>query len=215
MADEWYRASDWTDEAREEFERRLRRARPHNQSQYLRIKAITLREHGGEAERRGARELNERVLRNYPDASAMDLEVCLSELATLAEQEGAIEEAIEHLRAAVRLEDTTNVRGDGHLRLAELLARSDDPERWKEARKVVERTSDGDLAFSKERLRFAVLHARLAAKEGDDATAASFAKAALAEAARTKPDFSRHPDLGWASADPDTVAEMRALAEPG
>jgi hypothetical protein len=125
-----------------------------------------------------------------------------------------VEEAIAHLRAAIRLEETTNVRGDGHLRLADLLARSDDPERWKEAREVLELTSDGDLAFSKERLRFAVSRARLSAKEGDDTTAASFAKAALAEAARTKPDFSRHPDLGWANTDPDTVAEMRALAGP-
>jgi len=213
MADEWYRNSDWSPEEREEFERRLKRARPYKQSQYLRIKAICLREHGGEAERRGARELNERVLRDYPDAFTFDVLVCLAELATLAEQEGATDEAIERLRTAVRLADEGNVRGDEHLRLAELLVRSDDPERCEEAEAVLERLIEGDLAFSRERFRFAVLRARLAVREGDDATAASFAQAALDEATRTNPDFSRHPDIGWAHTDAETVAEMRRLAD--
>jgi hypothetical protein len=213
VTDEWYRSSEWSEQARVEFERRLRRARPHKRPQYLRIKAISLREHGGEAGRRGARELNERVLSDYPN-SAFDVAVCLAELATLAEREGATDEAIEHLRAATHLADEGMVRGDEHLRLAELLIRSDDPERWREAGAVLDQIIDSDLAFSSERFRCAVLRARIAAREGDEATAANSAKTALAETTRSKPDFSRHPDLGWASADPATLAEMHELADP-
>jgi hypothetical protein len=212
VADEWYRTPDWSAEAREEFERRLQRARPYNQSQYLRIKAGSLQAHGGDAERRGARELYERVLRDYPDAFALDTLPSLLGLATLAEEDGATDEAIDRLRAAVDVADAGNVRGDQHLRLAELLIRSEDPERWTEAGTVLDRVIDPDLAFSKNRFRFAVLRARLAAREGDGAAAASFAKAALAETARARPDFSRHSDLGWANADPDIAAEMQALA---
>lgn len=211
MAGEWYRSPDWSEEAREEFERRLKRARPESRPQYLHLKARALRAHGGRVERRAARELNERVLRDYPDAFPFDLYRCLTELADIAEEEGAREEAIGHFRTAVSLADQGGVGGDAHLRLAELLVASDDPERWNEAAVVLDKADD--LAFSMWRFRYAVLRARLAARAADHLTSAAFARTALTEATRERPDFSRHPEVGWAEADPETLAEMQQLAD--
>jgi hypothetical protein len=46
MAEDWFRTPGWDDGAREDFERRLARARPHNRPQYLKIRALALREAG-------------------------------------------------------------------------------------------------------------------------------------------------------------------------
>lgn len=46
MADDWFRSPDWSPDAQEEFEARLRRSRADNRTQYTRIKGIALRESG-------------------------------------------------------------------------------------------------------------------------------------------------------------------------
>ena len=64
-ADDWFRSPRWDAACREDFEVRLRRARPTNRPQYLRIKALAL-----ETENPGAAEgLFERVIREYPDST--------------------------------------------------------------------------------------------------------------------------------------------------
>ena len=68
MADDWFRSAGWNARAQEEFEQRLRRARPFNRSQYLRIKALALMAHGGKAEGCGARELLVRLIDSYPES---------------------------------------------------------------------------------------------------------------------------------------------------
>lgn len=62
---EWFRTSDWDDDARAEFEKRLGRARDHNRPQYLRIKALALRDAG---DKQAAGSLLRRVLDEYPTA---------------------------------------------------------------------------------------------------------------------------------------------------
>ena len=213
MSDGWFRTTGWTTGDADEFERRLQRARPHNRPQYLRIKAISLREHGGEAQRRAARELNERVIREYPEA-AFDVLVAREELARLAENDGDSVEAIRHWRAAIYATDEGMPRGEAYLRLPELLIRSDDPASWNEAASIVGRINpERDLAFSNERFRYAVIRATLATHAGDTTVAAEFARLALAEAERTTPDFARHRDLGWVTADAETLEELARLAQ--
>jgi hypothetical protein len=213
VSDEWFRSPGWTTDDANEFERRLQRALAHNRPQYLRIKAISLREHGGEAERRAARELNERVIREYPEA-AFDVLVAREELARLAEDGGDPAEAIRHWRAAIYGTDEGMPQGEAYLRLPELLIRSDDPANWDEAASIVGRISpERDLAFSNERFRYAVIRARLSHHAGDTANAAQFARLALTEAERTTPDFARHRDLGWVAADSETLLELERLAQ--
>jgi hypothetical protein len=212
VTDDWYRTPNWSKDDRSDFEKRLKQARPHSRPQYLRIKAIALREHGGRLQRAAARELNERVLREHPDA-VVDVAVAREELARLAEEDGLTEHAIELWRAAVSLPAAGAPTGDAYLRLPELLIQSDDPQRWKEAASVIALiTPERDLLFSSQRFRYAVLCARLANRNRDRDSAARFAEDALVEANRTRPDLGRHPDLGWVHADAATVSEMERLA---
>jgi hypothetical protein len=212
VRDDWYRSSAWSNDDRSDFEERLKRASPHSRPQYLRIKAIALRKHGGPVQRAAARELNERVLREHPGA-VVDATIAREELARLAEEDGLTDEAIEHWRAAASPPAKGVPTGDAYLRLPELLIQSDDPERWKEAASVIALiTPERDLLFSSQRFRYAVVCARLADRNRDRDSAARFAEAALAEADRTQPDLRRHRDLGWADADAATVGEMERLA---
>jgi len=206
MANEWFRSPDWSHEGRDEFERRLSRARPDGRAQYLYLKALALRKHGGEEQRRGARELNERVV-NDPGAYKFEVYYALLELAQMAEEDGSREEAVGHLRRAVasqpeRFEET-------ELMLAEILVASDDPECWREAAALVERA--GSPAHSPG-YRCAVVRARLAARAGDDLAAAANARTAIAEAVGDA-DFTSHSGIELSQSDSATLEELQELAE--
>jgi len=120
VPEEWFSTPEWTAAAQTDFEQRLKRARPWNRPQYLRAKAIALRERGGAEQRRGARALNERIIRDYP-GSFFDVVVAHEELASLAEQEAQFEQAIGHYREALHLSQEGAPTGDAQLRLPELL----------------------------------------------------------------------------------------------
>jgi tetratricopeptide (TPR) repeat protein len=191
----------------------LSRARPYNRPQYLRVKAIALREHGGKDHRRAAGELFERVIRDYPD-SYFDLVVAHEQLALLAEEDDLPEQAIRHYRNALNVSEEGAPHGDAILRLPELLiGKHSDPERLREAAIIVGRIDpDRDLAFSSQRFRYNALRAVLAEQDGDSRSAVAFANAALAEWHRSTPDFTRHPTLGWVQSTPETLAQLARLA---
>ena len=77
MADEWFRSPEWTEEAKADFEARLKRARFHG-TQYLRIKGLSLHA-AGHVE--GARELWLRVLERDGEADWLQQQASLEHLA--------------------------------------------------------------------------------------------------------------------------------------
>ena len=60
---DWFRNNIWNDEIAAEFEKRLKRSRPYNRSQYLRVQAYHLRESGCEE---AAIDLFKRLVAEYP-----------------------------------------------------------------------------------------------------------------------------------------------------
>ena len=60
--DHWYRSADWDEASQAEFAARLRRARPYNQVQYRRIKALTLLDTNDPARQRAGRAMLEENL---------------------------------------------------------------------------------------------------------------------------------------------------------
>jgi hypothetical protein len=213
MSEDWFRTTEWTAIAQRDFEARLKRARPYNRPQYLRAKAIALREHGGEAYRRAARQLNERIVRDYP-YSYLDLVVAHEQLGLIAEEELALDDAMDHYRRALHLSDEGAPHGDAILRLPELLIAGDpDSDRLEEAEAILARIDDQSLAFSSQRFRYRALRARLADRHGDKDAAAALAQSALAEWRRAQPDFHRHPDLGWVRTTPEVIEELQRLSQ--
>lgn len=210
MADNWYRSSEWSKPAQEEFERRLRRARNSNRPQYLRIKALALLEQGGRKEGRAARELLNRVIQDYPDS--LDVVVAHEALGESYAREGSSADAEEQYRTALRLSQEGPVRGDAPLRLPELLIETGGKDKHAEAERILDAIDvEGDLVFASQRFRYAVCRARLAHARGDASGASEYAAAALQVAARDTPDFPRHPTVGLVQAGKTLLNEMRRL----
>jgi tetratricopeptide (TPR) repeat protein len=210
VTEEWFRSPDWSAEAQEDFEARLRRARTHNRPQYLGIKAAALINTGGKSEAEGARRLLLRVIETYPES----LEVVLAheQLGELDTREGDRRAAEAHYREALRLSPERHVYGDARLRLPELLLEDGSTEARREAGELLEALPPVALTFSSQRFRYAVARARLARNSGHWAEARRYADDALSEAAMVKPDFSRHPTVGLVTADQTALREMNELA---
>jgi hypothetical protein len=210
VAEEWFRSSEWDVRAQEQFEKRLRRANSSYRSQYLRIKALALMDHGGDAEARGARELLVRLIETYPGSG--DVVMAHEHLGELDAREGDRSAAEAHFRVAMRLAPERNTRGDAALRLPELLIEDDTDESRREAHKVLDAIPPNSLVFARDRFRFAVAQARLAEAEGDNVEARRYAESALKEAGRDAPDFPRHPTVGRVTADKTVIDQMQKLA---
>ena len=210
VAEEWFRSSEWDVRAQKEFEERLRRASSSYRPQYLRIKALALMDHGGDAEARGSRELLVRLTETYPGSG--DVVMAHEHLGELDAREGHRSAAEDHFRAAMRLAPERHTRGDAALRLPELLIEDDTDESRCEARQVLDAIPPDSLVFAGQRFRFAVARARLAQAEGEDAEARRYAENALNEAGRDAPDFPRHPTIGLVTADKTVIDQMQKLA---
>jgi tetratricopeptide (TPR) repeat protein len=210
VSDEWFRSPDWSPQAQEEFERRLGRARDFNRSQYLRIKALALVNHGGTAEASGARELLVRVIEGYPDSG--DVVMAHEHLAELDVREGQRSSAKAHYRMALRLAPQRHVYGDAALRLPELLIEDGGDDERDESSAAAGRDHDKRSRLRESAFRYAVARARLAHASGNKVEARQYAGHALREAARDTPDFPRHPTVGLVDADRNVLKEMRKLA---
>lgn len=84
VADDWFRGPSWGEAAQADFEARLTRARPHNQQEYLRIKALGFLDAG---HREAAEALLERSV-NAPDGCFFQTVRAWENLADIARERG-------------------------------------------------------------------------------------------------------------------------------
>src|SRR6516162_1213440 len=91
MTDEWFRKTAWGAQEREDFYRRLKRARPDNQAQYMRIQAGHL---AGNADTLSAAlVLLDEMLEHHPDS--LEVAIALDQKAECLEALGDVDGAIE------------------------------------------------------------------------------------------------------------------------
>lgn len=209
VREEWYRGPTWDPAARSDFEQRLHRARAHNRSQYLRIKALALREAG---ECNEARELLLRLIAEYPQtidaASATEL------LGDIAGEQGRAAEAESWYRRVLRQWPTLNgTSAMVEVSLAELLTIRGGDTRCREAHQLLESRLDRGSMFDNELFRWHVAHARAATQLGDTDTAKRSARTALSLVGRG-PRFPRHPTVGIVHTNEDTLTWLRRVAAP-
>jgi tetratricopeptide (TPR) repeat protein len=210
MSDEWFRSPLWREKDRELFEAKLARAHKGNRAQYLRIKALSLAESGDKAARAAAGDLLERIFNEYPD-DGLQVTMAHADKARGHRQGGEHDQAVEHYRRAVALEDAHGSIDSGvDLDLAELLVeRNEDLE---EAQTMLDRAAAKGLVFKAERWRWLLTDARLAARAGQRQRSMASARAALKLLDDDRPDFPRHPGVGLIDTDRRTVREVKRLA---
>ena len=208
MANEWYRSRAWDQEARDDFERRLGRARVDMRSQYLRIKAHSIEE----VEPAAAERLFERVIREYPDS--LDAVSALEHIGDLQAARGQRELAEQTYRALL-------VKGNGlspsatsgaiNLSLAELLLSIPGREDEVVQELVRVQPSSGTLTMNFHRFRWERALAIVSDRLGEKETSQKAAQRAL-DLLVAPDQFSRHPGVGRAVASEDQVAQLRRLA---
>jgi hypothetical protein len=207
---DWFRSERWD---REEFERRLARARPHNRPQYLKIQALTFLDTGDPELRRVAIGLLLRVYRDQSGAAAFERPVIPKYLADAYDAEGEPERAVSLYFEAIELQKTSTQVGNPRLKLAALVLRRQLNDQYRRAFEILtdpewDRRSFLDSAH----FEYAKNVAFLAARLNDQPAAASFAAEALHLAAtRTRPEFPRHPTVGLIRAVDSTLAALRQL----
>lgn len=208
MADDWFRGPDWTLADRDEYERRLSRARPNNRGQYLRIKGLALAEVGRVDD---ARALWQRVLAD--PGYQMERWATLEHLADAAVQD-APEEAGRLYRILLAENPTLNATTHmAEVRLAELCIAQGSPESLAEADALLVAWKENRSSpFPVNHFQWEVALARLGLAMGDVVAARDAARRALHYAEAAAP-FPRHPGFGVVRADDGVLAWLTSLAD--
>ena len=204
---DWFRSSDWSSEAQEDFETRLRRARPHSRSQYLRIKSLALIEAGQVG---AAVSLLHRVIDDHAD-DWIQVTSAHEHLGDIYQSTGDLAGAESEFRRVLALSPTLSATsGEVHLKLGEVLlaAGADD---FAELERLIA-AARPHAVFNKTAFRANVLEARVAAAVGDVARCRESATAALL-LVDAPTQFSRHPTVGLVDASESLLAEMSAMAK--
>lgn len=210
MTDDWFRSPHWSAEARDDFEARLARARPYNRAQYMRIKGLALSEAG---ERRGARELWERVLQSTEELATTQQASALEHLGDSYVREN-VATAENYYRTLLAQHPTLN--GTSHtveISLAELLIHKDDRASMEEALALLNSFLErGTSQFPSVLFRWHLALISIAQATGEKETVQRAARTALDLASRG-PVLPRHKDVGVVDADAKTLRRLRKLAK--
>jgi hypothetical protein len=206
---DWFRSPLWTDEARADFETRLARARAGNRPQYLRIKAIALREVGLIEP---ARELLMRVA-EQPDVHGFEVALVQELLGDLAVLRREPDQAEPFYRWVLTEWPTLNgTSGDVEISLAELLIRRDrDPERSEAQALLSSWMARDGLKFDSSLFRWHLALIALAEQPDDRETIQRAARTALTLASRGR-QFPKHGDIGLVRTDDGTLSRLEQLA---
>ena len=204
---DWFRDPGWDRATRDQFEERLNRARIGNRAQYLRIKALALRDAG---ELRGAKELLNRVVSDYPES--MDCGFCLELLGDIGREEGSAEAAERNYREVIRRwPDLNGTSGMVEVSLAEVLTESAGLERHEEALRLLDSALKRGRMMNSDLFRWNIALARVAEQLGDAETVSRAARTAVS-LTKVGPQFPRHPTVGLARPDAATLAWLERAA---
>jgi hypothetical protein len=207
VSEEWFRSPGWDETACEDFERRLARARVSNRPQYLRVKALALRDCG---QSKAAKALLLRIL-DYPGVYAFEVAFTNELLGDLASQDGDPALAEEYYRRVLQEPSLNGTTGDVEVSLAELLI-GEGGARTSEALELLNSwLARPGMKFDNQLFRWhlALIHA--AEQTGDRNTVHKAANTALELAARG-PQLPRHKDVGLVRPDASTLRRLRKLA---
>jgi len=203
---EWYRTPGWTLADQEDFERRLRRAKPWNRGDYLRIKGLALWEEGLVGV---ARTLWIRALTETRDSFTQM--PALEHLAdSLRDEDPDVAEVF--YRRMLAQDPTLNGTSTmAEVHCAELLIRRGDVASLEEARTLLDAWTERDPLFPAERFAGAVVEARWHDATGRPEAAGRWAADAL-ELAELESPLASAPGLAVRGIEPALETWLREVA---
>jgi predicted Zn-dependent protease len=206
---DWFRSPDWDEQARAEFNDRLARAKLTNRPQYLRIKALTLRNAG---QTDVARELLRRLVDAYPDS--LDYGFALELLGDLARAHGASVEAEAYYRRLLSEKpDLKATTGMVEVSLAEVLIERGDRANALAALRLLEAVFKRQKSWFNDQLyRWQLALAEIAQLIGEAETMQTAARTAI-RLTREGPQLPRHPTVGVVHADDATLQWLQDAAD--
>jgi tetratricopeptide (TPR) repeat protein len=210
---DWFRSTDWGEAAERDFRQRLARARPHNQIQYRRIKAVTLLDTGDPAKATSGQRLLIEIV-DSAEAPEFEKVMALSMLGERALREGRLDEAEANLREALRISgpDSSGTSGLEEVWLAQVALARGDRAGLPEARALVERRAAYPHPFLNARFETCLTAAKVAMALEDRAEAATWAQAALRLADADHSGLANHPTLGLVRLSSQTRAWLSDVA---
>lgn len=202
--DEWFRSPAWDEESRADFDRRLSRAREYNRPQYIKIKALAIREAGHTS---SAEALLLRVLDEYPQS--LDAAYCAELLGDHANHAGDYTVAESRYRQALALRPDMNATtGEVHVGLAETLTAQG---RYDEAIAALEYVPVARLGLNHSLCRWNIALSEAALGLGERQVAADAAARAL-DLLDAPDQFVRHKGVGRARLSDAQVHRLRVIA---
>ena len=210
MPTDWFRLPEWDAAARDDFERRLARARPYNRPQYLKIKAIALREAGQTDASQGLlhRALDDPNIYDFEAAGVTEL---LGDLSRKAGDRADAEQKYRHVLATWPTMNGTS--GSVEISLVEVLAEKQGNDAIDEGLRLLDTwLARPQLQFDSQLFRWHVALIRLSQRIGDEETVQRAATTALTLASRG-PQLPRHKTVGLVTTDEATLHWLRNLAE--
>lgn len=213
---DWFRSPDWDAAVESDFRLRLARARPHNQIQYRRIKAVALLESHDPANAAAGRRLLTEVVES-PHAPDFEKVMALSMLGERALRDGRLDEAEANLRDALRIsgENGSGTSGLEEAWLAQVALARGDRGGLEEARPMIERRAADQPLILSARFEIFLTAARVTLALNDRPAAASWARAALTLADADHSGLANHPGLGLAHLDLQTRRWLSEAADGG
>lgn len=213
----WYRARVWDDDIAARFEERLARSRTTQRPKYLRIQATYLAESSDARTRAVAFDLFRRAIHDYRTTEAT---AAAEQLGDSLARDGRLAEGADALRTALSLiaESPIGRAGTTHLtelRLAEVLLELGDVDEAAAQLDAAAPEVELQKIYPDVHYRYLVAHARVEAARGRRATAAMWARAALAVADDAVPHAPLEPALPRPAVTATDRADLERLAARG
>jgi tetratricopeptide (TPR) repeat protein len=208
-ATDWYRREQWTSQDREEFFTRLRRSRA-SKAQYIRVQVATFLEAPNAERIKGALELAQIALRDYPEKT---------ELALLHAMKGdchvwlgEIDEAIASYRQSFQQQRIfPNVISNAHASFGQAVAENRRHNEYDEALKVLDEFG-GTHLFPIQVFTDAAVRAMIYADRGDRVRAIEYARRAVATSEKRDSGLRYHKNLGLVGKkDAERLQRMREI----
>jgi tetratricopeptide (TPR) repeat protein len=208
---DWYRSSDWSEDAQKLFEEKLRRARSNSgRAHYMRAKAEYLSEIHDPYYHAAAINLINRSMEVYPEGSDRAYEL----LGKIYESDGDLQQAETCYRMAIKYEQKSIYKGMSEYYLGILLASSNEPEKMKEAQEILDKIGSDTvfLLISGRFYDFIVTKALLSEKLCDFEKAVYYAKEALL-AKEKESQLLQHPKANIGRITTEKLELMRSIIE--